>query len=73
MRAFRMKEGCQYLVNVGAVGYPRARPYSNYFLFDSEIGEVQFREVDLDFRGYADTMRAKSIPVPPWVEELIYF
>ena len=66
-----MKEGCQYLVNVGAVGYPRARPYSNYVLFDSEIGEVQFREVDFDFRGYAEALKAKAISVPPWVEERI--
>ena len=29
--------------------------------------------MDFDFRGYADAMRAKSIPVPPWVEERIYF
>ena len=72
-RDFRMKEGCQYLVNVGTVGYPRVRPYSNYVLFDPKEGEVQFREVDFDFRGYADAMRAKSIPVPPWVEERIYF
>ena len=72
-RDFRMKEGCQYLVNVGAVGYPRVRPYSNYVLFDPESGEVRFREVDFDFRGYAEAMRAKSIPVPPWVEERIYF
>ncbi len=72
-RDFRMKDGCQYLVNVGTVGYPRVRPYSNYVLFDPEEGEVRFREVDFDFRGYADAMRAKSIPVPPWVEERIYF
>ena len=72
-RDFRMKDGCQYLVNVGAVGYPRVRPYSTYALFDPESGEVRFREVDFDFRGYADAMRAKSIPVPPWVEERIYF
>ena len=72
-RDFRMKDGCQYLVNVGTVGYPRGLPYSNYVLFDPESGEVQFREVDFDFRGYADAMRAKSIPVPPWVEERIYF
>ena len=71
VRAFRMKEGCQYLVNVGAVGYPQARPYSNYVLFDSEIGEVQFREVDFDFRGYAEALKAKAISVPPWVEERI--
>ena len=72
-RDFRMKDGCQYLVNVGTVGYPRVRPYSNYVLFDPKEGEVQFREVDFDFRDYADAMRAKSIPVPPWVEERIYF
>jgi len=70
-RAFRMKEGCKYLVNVGAVGYPRAKPYSNYVLFNSEIGEVQFREVDFDFRGYAEALKAKAISVPPWVEERI--
>ena len=70
---FRMKDGCQYLVNVGSVGYPRVRPYSTYVLFDAVHGDVQFREVDFDFRGYADTMKAKSIPVPPWVEDRIYF
>ena len=72
-RNFRMKAGCQYLVNVGTIGYPRVRPYSTYALFDPESGEVQFREVDFDFRGYAKAMRASSIPVPPWVEECVYF
>ena len=42
-------------------------------LFDPESGEVQFREVDFDFRGYAEVLKEKSIPVPPWVEERIYF
>ena len=60
-------------MNVGAVGDPRVRPYSNYVLFDPKEGEVQFRDVDFDLRGDADAMRAKSIPVPPWEEERIYF
>ena len=73
VRDFRMKDGGQYLVNVGTVGYPRVRPYSNYALFDSGIGEIQFGKFDFYIRGYAEAMKAKSIPVPPWIDERIYF
>ena len=67
---FKMEEGWQYLVNVGSVGYPRVKPYSSYVIYDSTTGEVQFRRVEFDFDGYKSTLRAKSIPVPPWMEEM---
>lgn len=69
----KMKDGWQYLANVGSVGYPRVRSYSSYVMFDSATGEVQFRKVEFDFVGYRSALLAKSIPVPPWVEERIYF
>lgn len=66
---FKMEDGWQYLVNVGAVGYPRVRNYSSYVMFDSTTNEVQFRKVEFDFAGYKSALLAKSIPVPPWMEE----
>lgn len=32
-------------------------------------GEVQFRQVEFDFAGYKAALQAKSIPIPPWMEE----
>lgn len=70
IRDFRMVEGWQYLVNVGSMGYPRVKPYSSYVIFDSATGEVQFRKVEFDFADYKAALRAKSIPVPPWMDEM---
>ena len=66
---FKMEEGWAYLVNVGSVGYPRVKAYSSYAIFDSETGVVQFRRVEFDFAGYKAALQAKSIPIPPFVEE----
>ena len=66
---FKMEEGWGYLVNVGSVGHPRVRGYSSFALFDSATREVQFRRVEFDFAGYKAALQAKSIPVPPFVEE----
>ena len=70
IRDFRMVKGWRYLVNVGSVGYPRVKDYSSYVLFDSTTGDVLFRKVDFDFAGYKAALRAKSIPVPPWMEDM---
>ena len=35
--------------------------------------EIQFGKFDFYIRGYAEAMKAKSIPVPPWIDERIYF
>lgn len=67
-RDFRMVDGWQYLINVGSVGYPRVQPYSSFVTFDSDAGMVQYHRVAFDFETYAESLRAKSIPVPPWVE-----
>ena len=66
-RDFRVVDGWRYLVNVGSVGYPRARPYSTYVLYDSETGDVLFRNLEFDFERYKAALRAKSIPVPGWM------
>ena len=65
---FKMEDWWQYLVNVGSVGYPRVKNYSSYVVFDSATGEVQFHKVEFDFSGYKAALRAKSIPIPPWME-----
>lgn len=68
---FELADGWRYLINVGSVGYPRVKPYSSYVLYDSETGSVCFRRVEFDFKGYVSALRAKSIPVPGWLEERI--
>lgn len=65
---FKMDDKWMYLVNVGSVGYPRVKPYSSYVVYDSATGEVQFRRVAFDFAGYKAALRAKSMPIPPWME-----
>ena len=64
---FKLKEGWRYLINVGSVGYPRVKPYSSYVLYDSATGNVCFRRVDFDFKGYVSALRAKSISIPDWL------
>lgn len=66
---FEMKQNHQYLVNAGSVGYPRVKPCSTYVLFDSISKEVKFREVEFNFYGYADALKAKGISIPCWVED----
>ena len=66
---FEMKQNHQYLVNAGSVGYPRVKPCSTYVLFDSISKEVKFREVEFNFFGYADALKAKGISIPYWVED----
>lgn len=64
---FQLAEGWRYLINVGSVGYPRVKPYSSYVLYDSATGNVCFRRVEFDFKGYASALRAKSISIPDWL------
>lgn len=66
---FELADGWRYLINVGSVGYPRVKPYSSYVLYDPETGRVCFRKVEFDFSGYVSALRAKSIPVPDWLED----
>ena len=66
-RDFKAVDGWRYLINVGSVGYPRARPYSTYALYNSETGDILFRNLEFDFEGYKAALRAKSIPVPGWM------
>lgn len=68
-RDFRMVDGWQYLVNAGSVGYPREHPYSSFVTFDATTRIVRFHRVPFDFQGYADALRARSLPVPTWVTE----
>ena len=65
---FTMDDKWMYLINVGSVGCPRVKPYSSYVIYDSVTGEVQFRRVEFDFAGYEAALRAKSMPMLPWME-----
>ena len=65
---FKMEDRWRYLVNVGAVGYPRVKNCSSYVIFDSTTGDVLFRRVEFDFDDYVAALRKKSIPIPPWIK-----
>jgi len=65
---FELVEGCRYLVNVGSVGEPRDPDdlRARYVIYDSESGEVNFRAVDFDFRGYREDLDREGLPVVPY-------
>ena len=67
-RDFRTVGEWRYLVNVGTVGYPRVKDYSSYVLYDSATGDLLFRRMAFDFAGYVSALRAKSMPVPSWLQ-----
>ncbi len=65
---FELVDGCRYLVNVGSVGEPRNPDdlRARYVIFDSGTGEVTFRAVDFDFRGYREDLDREGLPVVPY-------
>ncbi len=65
---FELVDGCRYLVNVGSVGEPRDPDdlRARYVIFDSATGEVGFRAVDFDFRGYREDIDREGLPVVPY-------
>ena len=61
--------GTRYIVNVGAVGYPRFERETTYVIYDSGTGRVSFRHLPFDFRGYAEAMDAQGVEPPVWVAD----
>jgi len=65
---FELVDDCRYLVNVGSVGEPRDPEdlRARYVIFDSGTGEVNFRAVNFDFRGYREDLDREGLPVVPY-------
>ncbi len=61
--------GARYIVNVGAVGYPRFERETTYVIYDSEKRSVAFRHIPFDFEDYARTMAAQGVEPPVWVAD----
>ena len=68
---FVREPGERYIVNVGAVGYPRFERESTYVIYDSDEGRVTFRHLPFDFEGYAEAMDAQGVEPPTWVADSI--
>ncbi len=67
--ALLLRDGAQYIVNVGSVGYPRCESESVYVLYDSRRHTVAWRRLAFDFEGYFNQMNAKNIYIAPWLKE----
>lgn len=61
--------GTRYIVNVGAVGYPRFERETTYVIYDSASGTVSFRHLPFDFDDYARAMGAQGVEPPAWVAD----
>jgi len=68
-RDFARSPGGRYIVNVGAVGYPRFQRETTYVIYDSDEGVVTFRRIPFDFAGYAHAMEVSGVEPPPWVAD----
>ncbi|MBR1587788.1 MAG: metallophosphoesterase family protein [Kiritimatiellae bacterium] len=66
-RDFARKPGERYIVNVGAVGYPRFQRETTYVIYDSDCGRVDFRRIPFDFADYARAMEGQGAEPPLWV------
>ena len=68
---FDVEPGLRYIVNVGAVGYPRADGDITYVIYDTSAKRIEFRHLPFDYKGYIDRMAAKGIPLPGWLQDRI--
>ena len=66
-RGFTVEPGTRYIVNAGAVGYPRADGDITYVIYDTATHRVDFRHLPFDYAGYVARMTAKDIPLPGWL------
>ena len=64
---FTLEPGTRYIVNVGAVGYPRFERETTYVVYDSDARRIAFRHIHFDFADYAEAMRAQGVEPPVWV------
>ena len=65
---FECAPGERYIVNVGAVGYPRFERETTYVIYDSDAGTVTYRHLQFDFADYARAMDEQGVEPPAWVK-----
>lgn len=63
----KLADGARYIVNVGSVGYPRSDMCIVYCIYDDEAGEVTYRRLPFDFKGYIGAMLAHGHELPLWL------
>ncbi len=63
--------GRRYIVNAGAVGYPRFQRETSYVVYDSDEGRVSFRHIPFDFEDYARAMESQGVEPPIWVASFL--
>ena len=69
---FSVKAGARYVVNVGAVGYPRHHLETNYVIYDSEAHTVAFRHIPFDFDDYCRRLDEAGIDYPLWLTDYLH-
>lgn len=58
-----LEEGCQYLINPGAVGQPRdGNPQASFAIYDDDRREVTIRRIDYDVDAAQQKMFAAGLP-----------
>ena len=68
---FSVDSGTRYVVNVGAVGYPRSQFETSYVIFDSDARTVSFRHIPFDFRDYCNQMQRAGVELPLWLVDYL--
>ena len=68
---FVAEDGVRYVVNIGAVGYPRYHMKTYYAIYDSAAHEVSFRVLPFDFADYARRIDDAGIARPLWLEDAL--
>ena len=66
---FSLEPSVRYVVNVGAVGYPRSQFETNYVVFDSEAHTVTFRHIPFDFGDYCGQLHQAGVELPLWLTD----
>ena len=66
-RDFRRRKDRRYIVNVGAVGYPRFERETTYVVYDSSKRTVAFKHLQFDFKDYLEAMEQRGIDPPVWL------
>ncbi len=69
-RDFARTPGRRYIVNVGAVGYPRFQRETTYVIYDSDEGVVAFRRIPFAFDDYSRAMEEQGAEPPLWANGL---
>ena len=67
--SFSLEPSVRYVVNVGAVGYPRSQFETNYVIFDSEALVVTFRHIPFDFEDYCGQLQQAGVELPLWLTD----